>query len=247
MQEPVEMIHVRRPGRCSCGEALRPGERAGRLGEGPELLCLWCLADLQAGRPRPRRRRVQTPWPAPVVPQRSARRSTHRRGPPGRHRGSTGVTVAIALLLAGAALYVRPAIFGTPAGSAVVAGAPIPRTDVTSWGNLTPLTGGNPQDTSRMWPPVPPDARAEPLGTPATETSSSTDFAFIKTIPGLGGRPVTWDPCRPIHLVLNNAQAPPGGRPTPSRGGPSSELGYGTAVRHRRSDNGDTDSQPGTG
>ena len=32
----------------------------------------------------------------------------------------------------------------------------------------------------------------------------------MKTIPGLGGRPVTWDPCRPIHLVLNNAQAPPG-------------------------------------
>ena len=67
------MVHVGRPARCACGEALRPGERAGRLGEGPELLCLWCLADLQAGRRRPRRRRVETPWPAPVVRQRAAK------------------------------------------------------------------------------------------------------------------------------------------------------------------------------
>ena len=65
MQEHVEMIRVERPTRCSCGEGLRPGERAGQLGEGPGLLCLWCLADLQAGRPRTRR--VETPWPAPVV------------------------------------------------------------------------------------------------------------------------------------------------------------------------------------
>jgi hypothetical protein len=32
----------------------------------------------------------------------------------------------------------------------------------------------------------------------------------MKTIPALGSRPVTWDPCRPIHLVMNNAQAPAG-------------------------------------
>jgi hypothetical protein len=33
----------------------------------------------------------------------------------------------------------------------------------------------------------------------------------MKTLPDLGGRPVAWDPCRPIHLVVNNAEAPPGG------------------------------------
>ncbi|MFD1056252.1 M10 family metallopeptidase domain-containing protein [Terrabacter terrigena] len=32
----------------------------------------------------------------------------------------------------------------------------------------------------------------------------------MKTIPEDGGRPVAWDPCRPIHLVVNNADAPPG-------------------------------------
>jgi hypothetical protein len=209
MHKPVEMIHVMQPTRCSCGEDLRPGERAG-LGEGRKLLCLWCLADLQAGRPRPRRRRVATPWPSAAVPQRPASRSTHRHASPRRHRGSTGVTVAIALLLAGAALYIRPAIFGNSGSSTVVAGVPIPRTDVTSWGNLTPLTRGNPQDTGGIWPPVPPDARSQPLGTPQPKTSSSTHFAFMKAVPGLGGRPVTWDPCRPIHLVVNNAQAPAG-------------------------------------
>jgi hypothetical protein len=204
------MIHVMRPTRCSCGEGLRPGERAGQLGNGLELLCLWCLADLQARRPRPRRRRAETPWPAPVVPQQPERRSTQRHASPRRHRGSTGVTVAIALLLAGAAVYVRPAIFGTSASSTVVAGVPIPRTDITNWGNLTPLSAANPQDTSGIWPPVPPDSRSQPLGAPPPQASSSTDYAFMKTIPALGSRPVTWDPCRPIHLVLNNAQAPAG-------------------------------------
>ena len=64
--------------------------------------------------------------------------------PPGRRSGSTGITVVIALLLVGAALYVRPKIFATPAGSAVVAGVPIPGTDVTSWGNAHPADGWQP-------------------------------------------------------------------------------------------------------
>lgn len=210
MHEPVEMIHVMQPTRCSCGEGLRPGERAGKLGDGPELMCLWCLADLQAGRPRPRRRRVETPWPAPAVPPRPAGRSTHRHAFPGRLRGSTGVTLVITLVLTGAAVYFRPAIFGTTGSSTVVAGVPIPRTDITSTGNLTPLTGANPQDTGGIWPPVPPDARSQPLGTPPPKASSSTDYSFMRTIPALDSRPVTWDPCRPIHLVVNNAQAPAG-------------------------------------
>lgn len=209
MQEHVEMIRVERPTRCSCGEGLRPGERAGQLGGGDELLCLWCLADLQAGRPRTRSRRVETPWPAPVGPQRANDRSTRRTAPAGRPRGSTGFTVVIALLIVGIALYFRPVIFGDPPGSALVGNGPIAGPDVTIWGDRTPLTGGDPSDTSGIWPPAPTDARDEPLGTPMASTSSSTDFAFLASIPELGGQPVSWDPCRPIHLVLNNAQAPP--------------------------------------
>jgi hypothetical protein len=32
----------------------------------------------------------------------------------------------------------------------------------------------------------------------------------MKAVPELGGQPVAWDPCRPIHLVVNTADAPPG-------------------------------------
>lgn len=209
MQERVEMVHVGRAVRCACGEDLRPGERAGRLGRRPEVLCLWCLADLQAGRERPRRRRVETRWPAPaqeLPAPRRARRAISTRRP----RGSTAVPLVIALLVVAAALYLHPALFGRQGSSVAAAGLPIPGGDVPSWVNGVPLTGGNPLDTSGIWPPVPPDARAEPLGTPGPSTSSSTEYVFMKTITELGGRPVAWDPCRPIHLVVNSAEAPAG-------------------------------------
>jgi hypothetical protein len=32
----------------------------------------------------------------------------------------------------------------------------------------------------------------------------------MRTVQGAGSRPVAWDPCRPIHLVVNDAQAPAG-------------------------------------
>ena len=232
-QERAVMVLVSRPTRCSCGEELRPGERAGQLGERPGLLCLWCLADLQAGRQRPRRRRVETPWPAPVVQKRRTRR--HRRaGSRRRGHGSTAVTVAIALLLVGAVLYVRPILFGTPVGSVVVAGVPIPGSDVLNSGNPTPLTGGNSMDTSDIWPAAPVDARSEPLGTPPPKLSLSTDFAFMATLATGGGQPVTWDPCRPIHLVINDAQAPAAADQLLREATRSVSCGDRTAVRHRR-------------
>ena len=118
--------------------------------------------------------------------------------------------LVIALVVVAVALYVRPALFGKPGSSAVAGGVPIPGGDVPSWVNGVPLTGGSPLGTSDIWPPAPPDARPQPLGTPGAGPSSSTDYVFMRTIPELGGRPVSWDPCRPIHLVVNNAEAPPG-------------------------------------
>jgi len=212
MREDVEMIRVGRGARCACGDDLRPGERAGQLVGGVELLCLWCLADLHAGRPRPRRRPVQAPapWPAPALAPRATRRATRRAASSRRRPGGAGVPLVVALLVLAAALYVRPAVFGTPSGSVVVGGMPIPGRDSTSWGDGAALIdGGNPLDTSGIWPPTPPDARTEPLGTPGPRLSSSTDYSFMKTITKDGGRPVAWDPCRPIHLVINNAEAPP--------------------------------------
>lgn len=210
MQDNVEMIRVERPTLCGCGEGLRPGERAGWLGESSEPLCLWCLADLQAGRSRPRRRAGATPWPAPVAPHRIERATTVRAAPARPRRSATGVTVILALLFTVGALYVRPLIFGTSTDDVVVGGVAIPLSDVSGLGNPEPLTGTDPTDTSGLWPPAPADASSVPLGTPPPTRSSSTDFAFMSSIPELGGRPVAWDPCRPIHLVLNNAQAPAG-------------------------------------
>ena len=204
------MVPVGRAVRCACGEDLRPGERAGQLGGRSELLCLWCLADLQAGRQRPRTRRIETPWPAPVVPHPPTRRGRGRRALKSRLRGSTAVPLMIALLVVAAALHFHPALVGNLGSSAVAGGVPIPKGDVPSWVNGASLTGRSPSDTRDLWPPAPADARTQALSTPGPRLSSSTDYVFMKTIPELGGRPVSWDPCRPIHLIVNDAAAPPG-------------------------------------
>ncbi|MEW1953128.1 hypothetical protein [Terrabacter sp. NPDC080008] len=114
------------------------------------------------------------------------------------------------MLVVVGAFFARPALFGTPSSSVVVAGVPIPVGDQPGWVNGTPLTGGAGGDTRDIWPPVPPDARSRPIGAPGPRLSWSNDYVFMSTIPEAGGRPVSWDPCRPIHLVVNNAEAPAG-------------------------------------
>lgn len=44
---------------------------------------------------------------------------------------------------------------------------------------------------------------------PPTSSATTGPFAFGATLPD--GRPVTYDPCRPIHYVVNPAGMPPGG------------------------------------
>jgi hypothetical protein len=53
----VELVRLEVSARCACGEPLERGEHAGFDPARREVLCLWCLADLRAGRSRPRRRR----------------------------------------------------------------------------------------------------------------------------------------------------------------------------------------------
>ncbi|WP_068401232.1 matrixin family metalloprotease [Kribbia dieselivorans] len=118
------------------------------------------------------------------------------------------MTLGVALVLVTAALYVRPLIFGT--GPSVVGAAPAVGSDIFTFGNAAPLAGGKRTNTSGIWPPAPEDAATEPLGTPGPKPSSSTDFSFMGTVAGADGRPIAWDPCRPIHVVINNAQAPKG-------------------------------------
>lgn len=167
---------MRAASRCACGEVLRPGDRAGRISATGELLCLRCLADVRAGRPRRRTRRSSRPAPA-------------RTRKPRRWTGL--IVAAVVVLLAMGAVYVRSAVVNGSGSSAV--------------------SGGSSRDIHTVWPPVPTDARANPLGAPPPKESSSTEYSFIRTVDGPDGvRPVAWDPCRPIHLVVNDAKAPTG-------------------------------------
>ena len=59
------------------------------------------------------------------------------------------------------------------------------------------------------WPSVPADVSETPLATPSTPTAESSSYKFGST--QSDGSPVTWDPCRPIHYVVNPAGQPPDG------------------------------------
>jgi hypothetical protein len=61
-------------------------------------------------------------------------------------------------------------------------------------------------------PPVPPDAASTPLATPSPAPAGSGGYVFMATEDDGSGRPVRWDPCRPIHYVVRPAGAPPGGQ-----------------------------------
>ncbi len=217
VEDLVEVTLVPRSTRCACGEPLRQGERAGFHRVEQRLLCLWCLADLQAGRSRPRRRRGTVPWPQPValatVPTPGA---AVRHRPPaarGRHRAPahrgprTGVTLLLVSLAVVGALWARPLLLGSGDGS-TVAGIQGPASDLGA-GIASRITAPGSGDTRSIWPPAPGDARPTPIGTPPASRSTSTDYAFMATRSS-GGIPVRFDPCRPIHLVVNTAAAPPG-------------------------------------
>jgi hypothetical protein len=59
-------------------------------------------------------------------------------------------------------------------------------------------------------PPPGVDAAPAPLGTPGPLPAEEGPFGFAATQPG-SDRPVAYDPCRPIHVVVNSRTAPPGG------------------------------------
>lgn len=59
-----------------------------------------------------------------------------------------------------------------------------------------------------LYPPLPADASNVRL-LPPVEVVSSGPHVFRQTLPG--GVPVTYDPCRPVHYVVNPAAMPPAG------------------------------------
>lgn len=54
------------------------------------------------------------------------------------------------------------------------------------------------------------DRESSPLGTPAPPPAESGPFQFIATQPD-SSEPVAYDPCRPIHVVVNSRTAPSNG------------------------------------
>jgi hypothetical protein len=60
----------------------------------------------------------------------------------------------------------------------------------------------------RSWPKPPPDVATEPLGAPPAVARSGS-FGFLFTQQG-SDEPVTYNPCQPIHLVVNPRTAIPG-------------------------------------
>lgn len=63
-------------------------------------------------------------------------------------------------------------------------------------------------ESGLLYPPVPADARPTRL-LPPVEVVSSGPHVFRDTLPG--GVPVTYDPCRPVHYVVNPAAMPASG------------------------------------
>ncbi len=55
-------------------------------------------------------------------------------------------------------------------------------------------------------PPPSPEERDAPLGTPPSAGADGGSYAFLKV--QADGSPVAYDPCRPIHYVVNRGNAP---------------------------------------
>ncbi|WP_461022222.1 matrixin family metalloprotease [Thalassiella azotivora] len=69
------------------------------------------------------------------------------------------------------------------------------------------LTGAD--GSSWSGPPVPDDASPVPIGTPLAAPPGSGGYSLLMQQDD--GSPVGWDPCRPLHYVVNDAGAPPSG------------------------------------
>jgi hypothetical protein len=72
--------------------------------------------------------------------------------------------------------------------------------------DLSPASAG--AQAQAEWPPLPDDARDERL-LPAVQATTSGSHVFREVL--TEGQPVGYDPCRPVHYVVNPASMPPGG------------------------------------
>jgi hypothetical protein len=72
------------------------------------------------------------------------------------------------------------------------------------------LLGLNPGGLG-VHPALPADAASVPLAHPEPAPSGVGGYRLLQSQDDGSGRPVRWDPCRPIHYVIRPDGAPPGG------------------------------------
>ncbi|WP_426574217.1 peptidase [Aquihabitans sp. McL0605] len=129
------------------------------------------------------------------------------------NRRLVGRTVAVAVVVLAAAIGV---VAVTRGGSS----------DDASTTTTTPATHHHDETTtaatvptSSTRPPPPTDERTAPIGHPpplpagAADLHEGVDYQFLTYQPDDHTRPVAYDPCRPIHYVVNERTAPAGAMP----------------------------------
>jgi hypothetical protein len=62
-----------------------------------------------------------------------------------------------------------------------------------------------PGEQPTAWPAAPADASSVPLGEPPTDVPQADTYKFLAR--QSSGEPVTYDPCVPIHYVVNDRRA----------------------------------------
>jgi hypothetical protein len=125
--------------------------------------------------------------------RRNARRQ--RRASRGREHGQRMVVIAVMLAVFGGLVYWNV----NHRGSSVALGSGLIRGDVT---------GGSIAGTER--PPASVGAKPQPINSPPPVAVASPAHVFMQTQPG-SADPVAYDPCRTIHVVMNERTVVDGG------------------------------------
>ena len=150
------------------------------------------VVELSAEQRAAERRRAALDWQTDEGTREAARAFRLARRAKRRRRGAAVLAIVVVVSLLGSRAVQRD----EPASSSPH-GAIDPGPDRVVHGELIDL------------PPPSSEQARTPLGRPAPRAAESDRYRFAWTRPG-SDAPVAYDPCRPIHVVVNNRTAPPG-------------------------------------